>query len=326
MRPCSIAVAALAALAALGPGAARAADAPSTRELSIGMFPALRPLALVRAMHWLEDAGYKVTWHDFLAGIPPEAAAMAAGSIDFGEADTSGIEQVAARSPGIMWYIADGAMNYVALVARKDSGIKGVADLKGRKVGGVAPNTAPTAVLDMALTKAGLSLRDVQGFNIVGPSEPPALERGAIDAAITYAPYSAETVTAGTSVIITTASEVYGKPWPGGGVIVRPDFAKAHPDVVVDLLRFVMRAERLVREHPDEAYKGFAAAAKTSLANVTYSYEHGLVQPTAVVPDKAAMLAQANVLQQFHVINVPDVAAFIDELVHPEFAAKAAAP
>ena len=326
MKRSSIALLAAAAFTLLCPGRVRAADAPSTRELSIGMFPALRPLAFVRAMHWLEDAGYKVTWHDFLAGIPPEAAAMAAGSIDFGEADTSGIEQVTARSPGVMWYIGDGAMNYVALVARKDSGIKTAADLKGRKVGGVAPNTAPTAVLEMALTKAGLSLRDVQGFNTVGPSEPAALERGAFDAAISYAPYSAETVTAGTSVIVTTASDVYGKPWPGGGVIVRPDFAKAHPDVTVDLLRFVMRAERLLREHPDEAYQGYTVAAKTSLANVTYSFAHGLVQPTAVVPDKAAMLEQAKVLQQFHVINVPDVNAFIDDLVHPEFATKAAAP
>lgn len=320
-----IALAAVAALALLGSQAARAADAPSTRELSIGVFPALRPLELVRAMHWLEDAGYKVAWHDFLAGIPPESAAMAAGSIDFGEADTSGIEQVAARSPGVMWYIADGSMNYVALVARKDSGIKNVADLKGRRVGGVTPNTAPTAVLEMALAKAGLSLKDLQGFNIVGPSQPAALERGAIDAAISYAPYTAEMATSGTGTILTTASDIYGKPWPGGGVIVRPDFAKAHPDVVVDLLRFVMRAEALLREHPDEAYKALAAASKTSVENVAYCYAHGLVQPATVAPDKAKMVEQAKVLQQFHVINVPDVAAFIDGLVHPEFAAKAAA-
>lgn len=321
-----LAVAAAAALSFLVPAAGRAAPAPSAREISIGVFPALRPLELIRAMHWLEDAGYKVSWHDFLQGIPPEAAAMAAGSIDFGEADTSGIEQVAARSPGVMWYIADGAVNYVALVARKDSGIKTVAELKGRKVGGVAPNTAPTAVLELALAKAGLTLHDIQGYNIVGPSQPAALERGAIDAAISYVPYTAEAITSGTSTLVTTASDVYGKPWPGGGVIVRPDFAKAHPDVVEDLLRFVVRAEKMLREQPQQAYKALAAVSKTSLTNVTYCYVHGLVQPTAVLPDKAAMIAQATVLKNFHVINVPDVAAFINELVHPEFAAKVVTP
>lgn len=313
------------AIAALVLGAAPSwAAPPSTRTLSIGMFPALRPLALIRAAHWLEDDGYTVEWHDFIQGIPPEAAAMAAGSIDFGEADTSGIEQVAARSPGVMWYIGTGAMNYVGLVARKDSGIKTIADLKGRKVGGVTPNTAPTAVLQMALQKVGLTLKDIEGFNTAGPSEPAALERGALDAAISYVPYTAETITAGTSVLITTASEVYGKPWPGGGVIVRPDFAKAHPDVVVDLLRYVMRAEALLREHPDQAYKALSAGAKTSLENVTYSYAHGLVGPAPVQPDEAALIAQAGVLKQFGVINVPDVAVFIKELVHPEFAAQAA--
>jgi ABC-type nitrate/sulfonate/bicarbonate transport system substrate-binding protein len=320
------ALAAIAAASVMTPAHAGSTADPaklSTHKLSIGMFPALRPLALVRAEHWLEDAGYEVEWHEFVKGIPPESAAMAAGAIDFGEADTSGIEQVAARSPGVMWYIADGASNYVALVARKESGIKSVADLKSRKVGGVTPNTAPTAVLQMALKKANLTLKDVEGFNTTGPTEPAALERGALDAAISYVPYTSETLTAGTSILITTASDVYGKTWPGGGVIVRPEFAKAHPDVVVDVLRFVKRAETLLREKPDEAYKALAKGAKTSLENVTYSYKNKLVAPTDILPDKDALKEQAAVLQQYGAIKVPDVSAFIDELVHPEFAAKA---
>jgi ABC-type nitrate/sulfonate/bicarbonate transport system substrate-binding protein len=319
------AMAATAIATAVPPAHADATADPaklSTHKLSIGMFPALRPLALVRAEHWLEDAGYEVEWHEFVKGIPPESAAMAAGAIDFGEADTSGIEQVAARSPGVMWYIADGASNYVALVARKDSGIKSAADLKGRKVGGVTPNTAPAAVLQMALQQANLTLKDIEGFNTTGPTEPAALERGALDAAISYVPYTAETITAGTSILVTTASDIYGKTWPGGGVIVRPDFAKAHPDVVVDLLRFVARAETLLREKPDEAYKALAEGSKTSLENVTYSYKNNLVGPTDVLPDKDALKEQAAVLQKYGAIKVPDVSAFIDELVHPEFAAK----
>lgn len=322
-----LAAAVAAALGLTAPAlAAPANPPPSIRDLSIGMFPALRPLALIRAAHWLEDDGYKVEWHDFIQGIPPEAAAMAAGSIDFGEADTSGIEQVAARSPGIMWYIGDGAMNYVGLVARKDSGIKTVADLKGRKVGGVAPNTAPTAVLQMALKHAGLTLQDIQGFNTAGPSEPAALERGAFDAAISYVPYTSEMLTTGTGTLVTTASAIYGKPWPGGAIIVRPEFAKAHPEVVVDLLRYVRRAEDLLRTDPEQAYKALADGAKTSLENVKYSYTQGLVQPTTVEPNQQALIEQAGVLKEFGVINVPDVAAFIKDLVHPEFALKALSP
>jgi len=202
-------------------------------------------------------------------------------------------------------------------------GMSSVADLKGHKVGGVAPNTGPTAVLQMALTKAGMTLAAIHGFNVVGPSQPAALERDAIEAAISYVPYSAETITAGTSRLITTASEVYGKTWPGGGVIVRPEFAKAHPDVVVDVLKLVARAERLLREKPDEAYPALAKVSKTSLKNVEYSYQNGLVAPTSVVPDKQAMMEQAKVLETYHVITVPSIQGFIDELVHPEFAKQA---
>ena len=322
----SLAMAGATALSLLAPGTGCAAPTPSTKDISIGVFPALRPLELVRAMHGLEDAGFKVSWHDFPQGIPAEAAAMAAGSIDFAEADTSGIEQVAAHSPGLMWYIGNGAMNYVALVARKNSGIKTVADLKGRKVGGVAPNTAPTAVLQLALAHVGLSLHDIEGYNIVGPTQPAALARGAVDAAISYVPYSCEAITSGTSTLITTASQVYGKPWPGGGIVVRPEFARAHPDVVEDLLRFVVRAETMLHDHPQAAYKALAAVSRTSLKNVKFCYGHGLVQLTGVLPNEAAMIDQASVLEKFHVIKVPDVPAFIKELVHPEFAAKVAAP
>ncbi len=316
-----LAMAAMAACVAAAGGSARAAG--PVKHLSIGLFPALRPMELVRAEHWLEDAGYKVSWHDFLAGIPPEAAAMAAGSIDFGEADTSGIEQVAAHSPGVMWYIADGASNYVALVARKGSGIKSVADLRGRKVAGVAPNTAPTAVLQMALAQAHMTLKDIKGYNTVGPTEPAALARGAVDAAISYVPYSVETLTSGSSVLIATASQIYGKPWPGGGIVVRPAFAKAHPKTVVAVLKMVARAEAMLREHPKQAYAALAKQSKTSLANVTYAYQHDMVAPTPIVPNVAAMVAQASVLQRFHVIHVPDVKAFIASLVHPQYAQQA---
>ena len=313
-------------LLAAAPQAWAAAPTPSTRTLSIGVFPALRPLELVRQERWLEQLGYDVSWHDFLAGIPPEAAAMAAGSIDFGEADTSGIEQVAARSPGIMWYIANGAANYVALIAGKDTGINSVADLKGRKVGGVAPNTAPTAVLQMALAQAGMKLSDVNGYNMVGPTHPAALERGAIDAAISYVPHSADAVVNGGAKVIVTADQVYGGRWLGGGIIVRPAFAKEHPDVVVDLLRQVRRAETMIREQPKEAYAALAAVSHVSVPTVTYAFEHGLVAPVEITPDKAAMIKQTEVLQKFGVVNVPDMTAYIDALVHPEFAEQALKP
>ena len=177
-------------------------------------------------------------------------------------------------------------------------------------------------MLQLALAQAGLTLHDIQGYNMAGPNQPAALERHAIDAAISYVPSTAEALTSGTSTLITTASKVYGKPWPGGGVVVRPAFAKAHPDMVEAVLRCVVRAENRLRDHPQEAYKPLAKATKTSLTNVRFCYTHDLVQPAAVLPNKAAMIAQATVLQRFHVINVPDVTAFINQLVHPEFAAK----
>ena len=107
------------AMALVLPVAGRAASPPSVRPLRIGVFP-----PCVRSSWSGQCARSKMPatrspGTTSSRGFPPEGAAMAAGSMDFGEVDTSGIEQVAAHSPSVMWCIANGAMNYVALVARK---------------------------------------------------------------------------------------------------------------------------------------------------------------------------------------------------------------
>lgn len=330
LRVLSAALAGGVLLAACGGSGAKASNAPKaasnnqTVTLSIGVFPALRPLELVRQEHWLEQAGYHVTWHDFVQGIPAEAAAMASGAINFAEADTSGIEQVAAKSPGLMWYIANGTNNYVAIVTRKGSGIHSFAQLRGKRVGGVVPNTAPTAVLQMGLAKAGLTLSDLNGFNVVGPSQPAAIQNGSIDAAASYVPYSTEIVTSGTGHLLATASQLYGKTWLGGGIVVAPSFAKAHPQVVVAVLRAVARADQLIEQHPSQAYAALAQASGTSTANVAYSYQHDLVSVAGLVPSTSQMISQSEVLEKFGALKVPDVTSFVKSFVHPEFAQQAA--
>ncbi len=319
MKIVALAVLSLILIAGCGGSGAGAGAVHKKGPLNIGLFPALRPLVLVRQQKWLEQEGYEVNWTDFVQGISSEAAAMAAGSIDFAEADTSGIESVAAKNPGLFWYIASGTMNYASLVARPDSGIKSVADLKGKKVGGVVPNTGLAAVLQMMLFQQGLSLKDLQTFNILPEHQPAAMEKGAVDAVITVVPFSTEMVTSKTGVIIQTAEGAYGKTWMAGGIVVRPAFATAHPDDVVAVLRAVKRADDLLRNHPDKAYSALAKGMRTSPENVRYSYEHKLVSPAPVRPDRIQMLAQAQVMKQYGVLNVPDVDKFIQELVHTEF-------
>lgn len=301
-------------------GASSSSTANGKPVLNMGVFPALRPLELVRSQHLLEDMGYQVKWNDFIQGAPAEASAMASGSIDFAEGDTSGLEQIAAKSPGLLWYVANGATNYVSVLAKKGSGLTSLDALRGKKVGGVVPNIAPTAVLQMGLAKAGLTLADVQGINVVGPSQPAAMQNNAFDAVTSYVPYSSQMLTDGSAELITTASDIYGSTWLGGGLAVRPEFAKKNEQAVVDVIKAMVQADNILRNKPEEAYSALAKQTQTSIENVKYSYDHKLVGPADVALDKQQLLQQTQVLSKYGVIKVPDISSFVNEFAHPEFA------
>lgn len=296
---------------------ARAASAKP--ELRMGIFPALRPLEIVRAEHYLQKMGYKVDWINFPKYAPAEAAAAAAGAIDFAEADTSGLIQMDSKSPGLYWYIANGSSNYVAIVAKKGSGITSIEGLRGKTIGGVILNSAPYAILRLGLAKAHMTLKDVHGVNIVGPSQAPAMQRGAIQAAVSWVPFDAQMLRTGIATMVTTASEIYGTTWPGGGIVVRPAFAKAHKQAVIDVMKAVIKAEALLHNHPDRAYKDLARMTGTNLANITYAYKHGLVGPIDPLPNKKQLGEQIAILAKYHVIHVSGVKEFTDQLIHPEF-------
>lgn len=298
---------------------ARAASSNEKPPLRMGIFPALRPLEIIRAEGYLEKMGYKVNWINFPKYAPAEAAAAAAGAIDFAEADTSGLMQMDAKSPGLYWYIANGSSNYVAIVARKDSKINSIKGLKGKRVGGVILNSAPYAVLRLGLAKAGLTLKDLQPLNIVGPSQAPAMQRNAIQAAVSWVPYDSQMLATGDAKLVTTASQIYGQTWPGGGIVVRPQFAKAHRQAVIDVMKAVIKAEALLRHDPERAYKDFAKMTGTSLSNVKYSYVHGLVGPIDPLPNKKQLENQIGILVKYHVIHVPSASDFTNQLIHPEF-------
>ena len=288
--------------------------------LRMGIFPAFRPLQLVKQMKILEKEGYKVEWTDFLKGAPAESAAMASKSIQFMEGDTPGLEEVYAKSPGLIWYIANGSNNYVSIVANKGSGIKSISDLKGHKVCGVAPGTAPTAVLQIALAKENMTLDDVSGINTTGPSQAAALDNGGCDAATTYQPYASSMLLSGKITLLTTAEKVYGGTWPGGGVAVDPDFAKKHKQAVIDVVKAVDKANKLLAAENEQAYKDLATATKSPLDVVKYGYENKLVTPADVAPDKNVLSGQLKDLIKYDVVKINDPDKWLDGFAHPEFA------
>src|SRR3982075_1791123 len=149
----AIAVAVLSMTTALaGVGASYGQD----KVVRIG-FQKYGKLVLLKSKGTLEDkleaAGYKVVWTEFPPG-PPLLEAINVGAIDFGNTgETPPVFAQAAGAP--IRYVAyePPAPKGEAIFVPKDSPIKSVADLKGKKVA-VAKGSNAHYLLVKALEKA----------------------------------------------------------------------------------------------------------------------------------------------------------------------------
>ena len=138
----------------------------------------------------LEPLGFKVTWTEFPAG-PQLLEALNVGAIDFG--NTGEAPPIFAQAAGApLVYVAHEppAPRGEAILVPKDSPIKTVADLKGKKV---ALNKGSNVhyLLVKALEKAGVKYSDIEPTFLPPADARAAFEKGAVDAWVIWDPFQA---------------------------------------------------------------------------------------------------------------------------------------
>jgi len=197
----------VAVLAGIPFSASWAAD----KEIRIG-FQKYGTLVLLKAKGTLEKKlaplGFKVAWTEFPSG-PPLLEAINVGAIDFGTAGET--PPIFAQEAGAsILYVAHepAAPRGEAILVSKDSPIKQVADLKGKKV---ALNKGSNVhyLLVKALEQAGIKYADIQPVFLAPADARAAFERGAVDAWVIWDPYQAaaesatgaRTLTDGTGIV-----------------------------------------------------------------------------------------------------------------------------
>jgi sulfonate transport system substrate-binding protein len=179
-----------AAVAALS-SYARAQVAP--KEIRIG-FQKYGKLVLLKSRGTLEGKlkplGYKISWTEFPSG-PPLLEALNVGAIDFGiTGETPPIFAQAAGAPLVYLAYDPPAPQGEAILVPKDSSLKSVADLRGRKV---ALNKGSNVhyLLVKALEKAELKYTDIEPVFLAPADALAAFTRGSIDAWVIWDPYEA---------------------------------------------------------------------------------------------------------------------------------------
>src|SRR5690242_7846807 len=138
----------------------------------------------------LKPLGYNVVWTEFPSG-PPLLEAMNVGAIDFGIAgETPPIFAQAAGAPLVYLAYDPPAPRGEAILIPKDSPLKSVGDLKGRKV---ALNKGSNVhyLLVRALENAGLKYTDIEPAFLAPADALAAFTRGAVDAWVIWDPYEA---------------------------------------------------------------------------------------------------------------------------------------
>ncbi|TQF73689.1 ABC transporter substrate-binding protein [Rhodococcus spelaei] len=162
----------------------------SAVTLKVGDQKAISIEVLLRASGQLGKLPYKLEFSTFTAGLPLVEAASA-GGIDLAQTGNTPVIFGAASKANIK---VVGALEATgkgdAILVGRDSPIKSVADLKGKRVATFKGSSAHANLL-LQLKKAGLSRGDVETVFISPADGYTALTKGDVDAWATWDPYTA---------------------------------------------------------------------------------------------------------------------------------------
>ncbi|MBD8684147.1 sulfonate ABC transporter substrate-binding protein [Pseudomonas sp. CFBP 13719] len=209
-------------------------------------------LVLLKAKGTLEKRlaaqGVDVKWTEFPGG-PQLLEGLNVGSIDFGV--TGETPPVFAQAAGAdLLYVAyePPAPTSEAILVPKDSTIRSVAELKGKKV---ALNKGSNVhyLLVRALEEAGLKYSDIQTVYLPPSDARAAFERGSVDAWVIWDPYQAaaekqlqaRTLRDGQGIVDNLQFYLATKP-----------YATQHPEVITALVEEVRAVGEWSKAHPEE--------------------------------------------------------------------------
>lgn len=222
------------------------------------------PTSLVlRHFGWLEEEfksdGTRIKWV-FSAGSNRALEYLNANSIDIGS--SAGLAALLARANGnpIRAPYLFSRPEWTALVVPKNSPIRTLADLKGRKVA-ATKGTDPYLFLLRALQTVGLKKGDIEHVSLQHADGRAALEQGRVDAWAGLDPHMAAAELEGGARLLyrNVAFNTYGF------LNVREPFLANHAGATARVIKAYERARAWTRANPSEAATILSVEAKVPL-------------------------------------------------------------
>ncbi|GLR93954.1 MULTISPECIES: sulfonate ABC transporter substrate-binding protein [Bradyrhizobium] len=198
--------------------------------------------------------GIEVKWVEFSSG-PPMMEAMNVGSVDYGAVGDSPPVFAQAAGAAIVYAAGQPITNGQGILVPKDSPIRTIAELKGKRIGFTKGSSAHNIVVQ-TLEKAGLTYADIKPVYLTPPDAGPAFANGSIEAWAIWDPYLAIGETRQSGRILINAREVTKT---NSFYIANRDFAKNHGAILQQIVDVTTATARWAEQHRDEVAKSLAA-------------------------------------------------------------------
>jgi len=237
--------------------AARANAQGAVKEIRIG-YQKTGVLVIARQQAALEKhftpQGIDVKWIEFSSG-PPMMEAMNVGSVDFGAVGDSPPVFAQAAGAAIVYAAGQPITNGQGILVPKDSPIRDIKDLKGKRIGFTKGSSAHNIVVQ-TLEKAGLTYADITPVYLTPPDAGPAFANGSIEAWAIWDPYFAIGEARQNGRILINAREVTKT---NSFYIANRDFAKNHGAILQQIVEATTAAGQWAEQHRDEVARSLAA-------------------------------------------------------------------
>ena len=195
------------------------------------------PLTIAAQLGYFRAEGLDVT----LIDLPDEAGALqalGAGAADVASCTYEHTIRLQARGPALQSFVLQGRTPQIAvgISTRTMSGYRGVADLRGRRIGVSASESATQSVLGILLRRGGLTPADVSLVSVgMGAGALNALRSGQIDAISNVEPVMTMLEHRGDVRILADtrslagAQDILGGPMPAGCLCASTEYVQKHP-------------------------------------------------------------------------------------------------
>jgi sulfonate transport system substrate-binding protein len=285
------------------PQASPAAPAPAAEALTvrIGYQKIGTPFLLKeRAESLTAELGKKnarAEWIEFQAG-PPIYEAIRAGALDIGY--TGETPPVFAQAGGVPFvYIATEAPAPAseAILVPKDSKLKTVADLKGKKV---ALNRGSNVhyLLLKALEEAKLTLKDLQVTYLAPPDARAAFDSGQVDAWVIWDPFQAAAEVAGARILRDGTGLVDNQFF----YVARREFAEKQAPLVSLVLEQFKTLSGWAKANPEETARILAKSSGISYDALLKAEKRHVYEVRAITPQ--TLSKQQTIADAFHALEL----------------------